>query len=91
VVGTPVGDGERDRVLVALVEPPAPSAKPAVAPAVMNEAEMSTRPHPELLLGEGPASEGVYCPVSSTAALLLISTYCSRCPHVKYCHGPPCV
>src|SRR6266702_534359 len=37
---------------------------------MMTEPARFTRPHPELLFGDGPASDGVYWPTSSTAPLI---------------------
>ena len=37
---------------------------------MITEPARSTRPQPELLFGDGPASEGLYCPTNSTAPLI---------------------
>src|SRR5947209_7996820 len=49
--------------------PPSPNPPSGLGPGMITEPARSTRPNPELLFGEGPASVGEYCPVSSSAPL----------------------
>src|SRR4051812_19829081 len=50
--------------------PPPPNPAFWFGPGMITEPARLTRPHPDEGLGDTPASEGLYCPVNSTAPLI---------------------